>query len=636
MYGATSATQQRVMVWLAWLLTMLILWQQPSVLAADQVGRLAEGAGAVLADTPGWELFRWWPRWRWRKWALVAYRRWQTAHRRALRTAYLARLALNGTLSLAAIVDWLTKQQLRRQLGALPVLYAVLEALQVESTINRLCPQTREVANGTVALVLILNRLLAPRPLQWVATWYAQTMLVHKVGVPAAKLNDDRLARTLDALAPHCRDIWLAVVSRALQLYDIDLRLLFYDLTAFVVQGDYAESDLVQFGFAHNTPMDKRKFKVGLNVTADGHIPLDYWAWAGNTADKATVESNLQRLCDLLRAHGWTPQQVLLLGDRATLDDKLALTYDDHDIRYLACLQPQKTAHVTLVKELPEAAFYRQPLTAARGPDGYWGVSVAVPFAHQAATATHRGLVVLSGPMRSALAQTRAKHFRELWQALRTIQEQAAQQVARYRSARDVLARAATQLRRSPVGQFVSVSVTGDTGSIQLHWQVQREARVAAMQQDGRYLLVTNDRQLTPAQMLACYREKDGVEKRFTLCKHDLQVSPIFLHQDQRIEAMLLLNMLALLTDSILERQLRQHGLRLTTRRLIEQLETLCVIETHCWDGSVLYRLTPMTPAQAELIHMLDSLLQFPCQRLVTWSSAGSSGPPVPLLPPPS
>jgi hypothetical protein len=402
------------------------------------------------------------------------------------------------------------------------------------------------------------------------------------------------------------------------------------------VQGDYAASDLVKFGFAHNTPIDKRKSKVGLNVTADGHIPLDYWAWAGNTADKARVESNLQRLCDLLRTHGWTPHQVLLLGDRATLDDKLALTYADHDIRYLACLQPQKTAHVTLVKELPEDAFYRQPLTAARGPDGYWGVSVAVPFAHEGETASHRGGVLRSGPMRSALAQTRAKYFRELWQALRSIQEQAAQQVARYRSAREVLARAATQLRRSPVGPCVTVSVTADTGSIQLHWQVQRDALVAAMQQDGRYLLVTNHRQLTPAQMRACYREKAGVEKRFTVCKHDLQVSPIFLHQDQRIEAMLLLNMLALLTYSSLERQMRQHGLRLTTRRLIEQLETLCVIETHCWDDSVLYRLTPPTPAQAELMHMLDSLLHIPCQRLAAWSSAVSSGPPLPLLPPPS
>ena len=48
---------------------------------------------------------------------------------------------------------------------------------------------------------------------------------------------------------------------------------IFYDLTAFVVHGAYADSHHVDFGFAHNTHIDKRKVKVGLNVTADGHIP---------------------------------------------------------------------------------------------------------------------------------------------------------------------------------------------------------------------------------------------------------------------------------------------------------------------------------------------------------------------------
>jgi transposase len=234
--------------------------------------------------------------------------------------------------------------------------------------------------------------------------------------------------------------------------------------------------------------------------------------------------------------------------------------------------------------------------------------------------------------MRSALAQTRAKQFGELWSALRTVQAKATQQAPRYRSGRDVLARAATQLRNSAVGQFVTVSVTGETGAIQLHWQVERDKLVAAMQQDGRYLLVTNDRHLTPAQMLARYRQKDGVEKRFTVCKQDLRVSPIYLHQDQRIEAMLLLNMLALLTYSILERQLRQHGLQLTTRRLIQQLETLCVIETHCWDGSVLVRLTPLPPEQAQLVERLEAVLQIPWPQVVVWPQIDSRAPPAPLL----
>jgi hypothetical protein len=32
------------------------------------------------------------------------------------------------------------------------------------------------------------------------------------------------------------------------------------------------------------------------------------------------------------------------------------------------------------------------------------------------------------------------------------------------------------------------------------------------------------------------------VEKRFTICKSDLKVSPVYLHQDDRIASMLLLN----------------------------------------------------------------------------------------------
>jgi len=86
-------------------------------------------------------------------------------------------------------------------------------------------------------------------------------------------------------------------------------------------------------------------------------------------------------------------------------------------------------------------------------------------------------------------------------------------------------------------------------------------------------------------------------------------VRPIYVHSDERIEAMLLINMLALLVYSLLEREMRQHGLPLTTRRLIERLEDLTVIETQCWDGSVLQRLTPVSQEQQQLITFLSQLV---------------------------
>jgi hypothetical protein len=67
--------------------------------------------------------------------------------------------------------------------------------------------------------------------------------------------------------------------------------------------------------------------------------------------------------------------------------------------------------------------------------------------------------------------------------------------------------------------------------------------------------------------------------------------------------------MLALLVYSLLERQARRGGLQLTTRRIIQNLESLDVIETRCWDGSRLYRLVAVDAEQAALLQALAHLL---------------------------
>jgi hypothetical protein len=57
---------------------------------------------------------------------------------------------------------------------------------------------------------------------------------------------------------------------------------------------------------------------------------------------------------------------------------------------------------------------------------------------------------------------------------------------------------------------------------------------------------------------------------------------------------MVLISMLALLAYSLLERQVRQGELQMTTRCIIQKLESLDVIETLCWDGSRSRRIVPV------------------------------------------
>ena len=56
----------------------------------------------------------------------------------------------------------------------------------------------------------------------------------------------------------------------ALVQFDIDLHFIFYDLTALVMQGDYPDSELVDYGFAHNTQWRKTHFDLTIGgIVAD-------------------------------------------------------------------------------------------------------------------------------------------------------------------------------------------------------------------------------------------------------------------------------------------------------------------------------------------------------------------------------
>jgi hypothetical protein len=338
------------------------------------------------------------------------------------------------------------------------------------------------------------------------------------------------------------------------------------------------------------------------------YIPTEYALLTGRKADMATVQENMERLCRLLRNHGWSVQETIIIGDRANLNDELAIAYDDRGLRYLAGLQPQKKVHRELLSRYPDEQFYALPLNNEHGRKGYWGRPCQMTFEHEGRQVTHRGVVILSGPMRSALRKGRATKLRALRQELKEVQSKIGKPY--HRTVEAVQKRANTRIKKSPVGKFMRAHAYTDAqGQIRLRWWIDRHTLLLAMQKDGRYLLVTNDWRLSLQRMFDLYRDKDGVEKRFKVSKSDLKVSPIYLHKDERIEGMLLINMLALLAYSLVERQVRQNGLQMTTRRVIDKLESLDLIETLCWDGSQLYRVVPVDREQALLLEILAHVL---------------------------
>ncbi|MEX2620742.1 MAG: hypothetical protein WD250_11045, partial [Egibacteraceae bacterium] len=97
-------------------------------------------------------------------------------------------------------------------------------------------------------------------------------------------------------------------------------------------------------------------------------------------------------------------------------------------------------------------------------------------------------------------------------------------------------------------------------------WTVREDIVARDAASDGCFPLVTNDRDMTDAELLAAYKYQPNNEKRHAQLKGTQLVAPMFLKDPARIEALLCCHFIAMLTQALLERDIRNampaNGLR--------------------------------------------------------------------------
>src|SRR5438270_12089630 len=90
-----------------------------------------------------------------------------------------------------------------------------------------------------------------------------------------------------------------------------------------------------------------------------------------------------------------------------------------------------------------------------------------------------------------------------------------------------------------------------------IHYSRDEEAISKSEHMDGIFPLATNT-SLNALAVLRAYKYQPQLEKRHALLKSVLQVAPIFLKKNERIEALMFVYFLAQLVSALLERQLRK------------------------------------------------------------------------------
>jgi transposase len=499
-------------------------------------------------------------------------------------------------------------KQLSRWLGAIPVLMPIFQNLNVVSIINRYCPCQADVDEGTVALVLALNRLMSPRPLYKVSDWMKETTLEETLGISPEKFHDRRLGDLLDAIHPHIDNIWKDIAHQGFRRYSISLGFIHYDTTSLYFEGEYEDADLVNYGYSRDSKSDCKQVNLRLNITDDG-IPLAYKVINGKTSDRTTPMENMKALQELLAAMPGS-NDIIIVSDQGMLDRDVIIQYHQQDIGYLGPLPTLKEyddvlMSVTTAQLKEHPLQYRPRNQKADEPVIYYGVlgKVKITGKKVEGTVEARALVLYSTNKAKLDEDKRNTLLKKYLDRLESIQKRL--NVRRYKKAdyvREQIVKA--QRKYSSVQQLVDTQLTGENGQLSFTFSVNSEELSGVKERDGRYLLASN-RDLSDEEMLSHFKSQDRIEKHIRNFKGPVRVRPIFLHNQERIESLVFICMLALLVFSILEMQAKQNGIVMTGERILKQFQTMTVVYTIFKDGSCWKQVAPLTQFQNDFIQVL-------------------------------
>jgi hypothetical protein len=125
-----------------------------------------------------------------------------------------------------------------------------------------------DLAWPCVALILVIMRLCHPSSELYLAEHgYEQTALEDLLGVPAEKVNDDRLYRALDKLLPKKEQLEGYLKARLGALFGLTYDLVLYDVTSTYFEGEMKGNAQAQRGYSRDHRPDCKQVCLALVVS---------------------------------------------------------------------------------------------------------------------------------------------------------------------------------------------------------------------------------------------------------------------------------------------------------------------------------------------------------------------------------
>jgi transposase len=457
------------------------------------------------------------------------------------------------------------------RVGALPILNRFIERIGLE---DELTLALKNPGYADALLALIKNILVERNALYAVGEWVA----LYDVGLVAqGKIGDDKLGRALDRLfAADRATLQTRLVLAVMNGFDLKMEQIHNDTTSVMVRGAYngqnAKAVQLKRGHSKERRPDLKQLVYSLCVTADGAVPVHFKAYDGNQTDDGIHLETWNRLRTLLQH-----PRFIYVADCKLCTEKNLRTIDA-ERGFFVTIVPKTRSEVATFTDAVLAGDVRWEeilrKRADRDEKAFDVIECAVGPYHlregftlhwyrssqkkkrdehdrnERIERTRERLETLDlkrmrGPkteaaIRKRVDQILAQHHAEEWIAVEVKW--------------DAVERFKAITRGKPTADTTFRRIIQHVPRLHVSTIAENIAQSAAM--DGIFPLTTNTKE-KPIDVFKIYKYQPRIEKRHALLKSTLEVAPIWLKKNTRIEALMFLEFIAQMVAALIERELR-------------------------------------------------------------------------------
>jgi transposase len=429
-----------------------------------------------------------------------------------------------------------------------------------ESTIPR---GEEDIPWAKMALVLAICRLCNPSSELFIAEhYYRSTAMPDLLGIPAEKINQQRLYRALDRLLPHKEALETHLKNRLGSLFDLRYDLLLYDVTSTYFEGQCKANPMAQRGYSRDNRSDCKQVCIGLVVSKCG-MPLGYEVFQGNRNDVKTW----QEIVTKMEARYGKADRVWC-GDRGMMSKENIEFMESGNRRYIigASKGTLKKFERELLEDDWRAIRDGLEVKLCQSPDG----------------SQETYILCRSGDRREKEKAMHERFEKRIDKALEKLQASCRKRKWK----KEVIDRRVGKIMANnsrAAGLFEvtvkQVTVKQGEGRAVVSWTKNEKWRDWATLSEGCYLLRTNVTDWSAEDLWQAYIQLTEAEAAFRIHKSDLRVRPVWHQKEDRVLAHILVCFLAYVLWKTLHQMAKAGGLGDEPRRIFEELGKISLVD---------------------------------------------------------